>query len=299
MHPRVFVALPVFNRLNETRKFIECLRKQTYQEIQIVICDDGSTDGTNEYLNSISSKLNVHVIPGTGDLWWTGGINRCIKYILNICSDSDFVLTINNDVVLDADYIEQKIHRAAELPGTIIGSVCVYQENPEIIETSGLIMNYFTCSSHNIARQGELISDYNGYVKATHLPGKGVLIPATVYRKIGLYDEDNFPHYHADTDFVLSAHEAGIPVIVDFESIVYSDVNTKNMNVASNISLSGIVSTFDRRSGVNSFTAYRNFAIKHFGWRAVQFLIVNYVKIIFGLSKRYLRSKSFFKGKGL
>ena len=289
--PMVFVALPVFNRLEETKKFIGCIREQTYPNIQVVICDDGSTDGTGDYLRR--SAPEVIVIDGTGDLWWTGGINRCIEYILSVCAEEDLVITINNDVQLKPDYVTQKVERSESMHGAIIGSVCVYQDEPDRIETSGLMLNRITCTTRPLVPTNGSISAIHirGCVPATNLPAKGVLVPVEVYRKIGIYDFDNFPHYHADTDFTLRAVEQGIPVVVDFDSVVYSDVNRDNLISGDDITLSNIMKTFDKQSGVNNFLAYRAFARKHFGVRAWQYLLVNYSKIFLGLLRRYLMAK--------
>jgi len=287
----VYVVLPVFNRLEETKKFVSCMQRQSYPNYQVVICDDGSTDGTGEYLKSLGG--NIVVVDGTGDLWWAGGINRCIEYVLDHATDDDLVITINNDVDLEADYISQKVNRSFEHPGAVIGSLCVYQSNHDIIETSGLVMNYKTCISKSLVKHGARRSQMSlvGCAPVTHVPGKGVLIPVIVYKRLGLYDAERLPHYHADTDFTLRAHEHGIPVFVDFESIVYSEVNVGNMNQASEITLKGIFKTFDAKRGVNGYPAYRNFALNHFRRRWIQYLFVTYMKILLGLARRYFFTK--------
>lgn len=291
MYPSVFVVLPVFNRLEETKKFLCCMQRQSYSNFQVVICDDGSTDGTGEYLKSFGG--NIVVVEGTGDLWWAGGINRCIEYVLAHAADDALLITINNDVDLDEGYISQKVAHSFEYPDAIIGSLCVYQNDHDVIETSGFVMNFKTCSAKSIVPHGAKRSEtnYKGCVPVTHLPGKGVLVPLKVYRQIGIYDAEHLPHYHADTDFTLRAYERGIEVLVDFDSIVFSNVNLANMNSASNISLAGIARTFNSKCGVNGFPAYRNFAMNHFHGRWFQYLFVTYTKIFLGLARRYASSK--------
>ena len=291
MNPSVYVVLPVFNRLEETKKFVSCMQRQLYPNFQVVICDDGSTDGTGEYLKSLGG--NIVVVEGTGDLWWAGGINRCIEYVLDHATDDALVITINNDVELEADYISQKVNRSFEYSDAVIGSLCVYQSDHDIIETSGLVMNFTTCSAKSLVALGTKRSglDYSGCIPVTHLPGKGVLVPLKVYKQIGIYDAEQLPHYHADTDFTLRAYERGYAVLVDFDSIVYSDVNRGNLISGQDITLSSVLNTFEEKRGVNDFSAYRAFARKHFGQRAWQFLLVSYAKIFLGLSRRYFISK--------
>ena len=257
----------------------------------MIICDDGSTDGTREYLQL--NHPEVIVLQGTGNLWWTAGINKCVNYVLEHCQESDYVLTINNDVTLPGDYLQQKLERALEYPDAIIGSLCVYSDNEEIIETSGYIMDFKKCEGSRLTRPGEKRTEkHSGVWEVTHLPGKGVLIPVSVFKNIGLYDEANLPQYHADTDFILRAHKAGYKVLVDFESRVLSEVNVNNMVLPTyEITLKGIASTFIGPYSMNNFGVYNYFAKKHFPRRRAKFLVKIYAKTISGLLKRYVKWK--------
>lgn len=84
---KVFVVFPVHNGLESTRSFLESLSRQGLDGFETVICDDGSDDGTGEYLRH--DHPEVTVLEGTGNLWWTGGINMCIRHVLKKCSDDE------------------------------------------------------------------------------------------------------------------------------------------------------------------------------------------------------------------
>jgi len=55
----------------------------------------------------------------------------------------------------------------------------------------------------------------------THLPGRGLLIPKNVFCRIGLFNENDFPHYLADYDFTHRAFTAGFELFCNFDSILY------------------------------------------------------------------------------
>jgi len=285
----VHIVFPVHNRLESTKDFLTSLSKQSAQNYKLVICDDGSTDGTGEYLST--HHPDVTVIQGNGQLWWTAGINKCVHYVLENSCETDYILTLNNDVLLPDNYIEQKLQRSSEFPDAIIGTLCVYSDNKNIIETSGYIMGFEKCEGKRLTKPGEKRTEkHKGVVEVTHLPGKGVLIPVTVFKDIGLYDEVNLPQYHADTDLILRAHKAGYCVLVDFDSVIYSDVNANNMVLPTHaITLKGIVDTFRGPYSMNNFSIYNNFAKKHFPDRRVKYLLKTYFKTISGLTKRYLQ----------
>ncbi len=287
----VYVVFPVHNRIDSTRHFMKSLFQQTVSNYIMVICDDGSTDGTGEFLES--NYPDVKVIKGSGNLWWTAGINRCVEYVLSCCKDMDYILTLNNDALLPEDYIEQKLARASEYPNAIIGSCCVFSDNETLIETSGYVLDFDKCLVKQLTRPGEVVGEkHKGVEEVTYLPGKGVLFPVNTFRDVGLYDEAHLPQYHADTDLVLRAYEAGYKVLVDFDSIVYSEVNTNNMVLPEQeMTLRAMASTFVGRYSMNNFGIYNYYAKKHFPGRKFRFLFNIYYRTIGGLAKRYLKYK--------
>lgn len=55
-NPLVTVYIPTFNRVELLKRAVESVRQQTYQNLEIIIVDDCSTDGTHEYLEDISNQ---------------------------------------------------------------------------------------------------------------------------------------------------------------------------------------------------------------------------------------------------
>ena len=75
----VFVLIPVFNRLEHTKKVLKALRNQTLaKQLYIIVIDDGSTDGTREYLANQSDVTTLH---GDGNLWWGGAIQMGLNQL--------------------------------------------------------------------------------------------------------------------------------------------------------------------------------------------------------------------------
>lgn len=55
-NPLVTVYIPTFNRIALLKRAVESVRQQTYQNLEIIIVDDCSKDGTHEYLEEISKQ---------------------------------------------------------------------------------------------------------------------------------------------------------------------------------------------------------------------------------------------------
>ena len=77
---KVFCLIPTHNRLKKIKKIINKLQAQNYKNLQIVVLDDGSSDGTGQYLKTLPKK-KIKIIKGDGNLWWGGSINAGIKYV--------------------------------------------------------------------------------------------------------------------------------------------------------------------------------------------------------------------------
>lgn len=56
LNPLVTVYIPTFNRVELLKRAVESVRQQTYQNLEIIIVDDCSKDGTHEYLEDISKQ---------------------------------------------------------------------------------------------------------------------------------------------------------------------------------------------------------------------------------------------------
>ncbi|WP_160243650.1 glycosyltransferase [Acinetobacter indicus] len=55
-NPLVTVYIPTFNRVELLKRAVDSVRKQTYKNLEIIIVDDCSKDGTHEYLEEISKQ---------------------------------------------------------------------------------------------------------------------------------------------------------------------------------------------------------------------------------------------------
>lgn len=59
--PRVSVVIPTHNRVHLLPRALQSVRDQTFKDIEIIIVDDGSTDGTQEYVSALGDPLVRYV----------------------------------------------------------------------------------------------------------------------------------------------------------------------------------------------------------------------------------------------
>ena len=69
METTISIIVPVYNIIEYLPRCVESLRKQTYDKIEILLVDDGSTDGTAELCDKLAAE-DVRIredphLPGT------------------------------------------------------------------------------------------------------------------------------------------------------------------------------------------------------------------------------------------
>src|SRR5258708_4234594 len=115
--PRVAVVVPVYNNIRRTLRFLDSFTRVRHRYYQMIVVDDGSTDGTRMQL--AAHHPSVLVLTGTGDLWWSGATNLGVRFALD--NDFDYVLTINNDSIVAPDFLGRLLETAAAHPRSIVG----------------------------------------------------------------------------------------------------------------------------------------------------------------------------------
>lgn len=222
--PAVAVVVPVYGKLPLTLRFLESFAAVTYNSYKIVIVDDASPDGTGAHVARHFPEVTV--LSGDGDLWWSGGTNKGVRYALR--HGFRYVLTINNDAQVRPDFLDHLVETAEANPHSLVGSRIQFLDPPERVWSVGGYTNwgpgFFLNLCEHSATEADLLARRSGPVPVQVLTGCGALIPTGCYRDIGFYDERMCPQYHADSELTLRAARAGWRVLVDLRAVVYNDV---------------------------------------------------------------------------
>lgn len=228
----IHVVIPVHNRKEYTRGCLISLLQQDQKNFDICVIDDGSSDGTSEMIQEEFPEITL--LKGDGNLWWAGSMNKGIRHILEFCQPNDYILTLNDDVILSPDYISNLKKAANNYPDAIIGSVETTIDAPNIIKNGGTIIDWMTAKV-SIMNRGKNLDEFpRGYtIEVSEVTGRGSLFPSQVFREVGLYDENHIKQC-ADTELSIKANlKHGFPLRITYDAIVIShlgnksDVNTK------------------------------------------------------------------------
>lgn len=219
----VFIICGVFNSLRDTKQFLASIRKQDYLKIRTFIIDDGSTDGTSDYIQK--KYPEVTILKGDGNLWWTGSIYLGIEKVLKIAKKEDFILTINNDCIFSNNYIRSLVQSSLKFKRAIVGSLVIDKNDQNSIYDAGMKIDwkhgkFILLKPHFLSelKVGKLYQE-----NINILSTKGTIYPVEVFNKIGNFDKKHFPHYLSDYEFSYRAKINGFKLVLSYQAIVYND----------------------------------------------------------------------------
>ena len=247
----IYITIPVHNRKELLKECLISLEKQTNKNFKIIVTDDGSTDGTSEMLKDRFPE--VITIQGDGNLWWTGAINKAVEHAMLLSEENDYLLILNDDLIVPEDYIENFYKLAAKHKDTLIGSVVTDINQPDKIHSGGIKINWLTAKVRGINHDKSLSSFSKGYyTEVSYLTGRGVLIPRKVFKTLGLYNSDHYKQC-GDTELPCRAKKAGYKLIVSYDVAVFSHVKDEgHINHLRKFNIANLKKYyFDIRSNMN------------------------------------------------
>ncbi|CAN5419245.1 glycosyltransferase family 2 protein [soil metagenome] len=197
----VSVVIPNWNGKRFLTGVLDSLAKQTYKQVEVIVVDNGSRDGSVEFIRENYAFVRLALYEkNTG---FAVAVNRGIRE-----SNGEFIALINNDTVLEDDFISELVKGMHEHPecGSLGCKMLAYDDHTLL---DGVGDGY---------RRGGLPGRIGHREKDTGLFDQGRYIlgacgGAALYRRslfsdIGLFDDDYFA-YLEDVDIALRAQSAG------------------------------------------------------------------------------------------
>ncbi len=186
----VSIIIPTYNSSNYLAESINSCLKQTYKKIEIIICDDGSTDGTESlvktFLKKYPDKIQYFKLKHSG----AHAIPRNIGIR---ASKGEYIAFLDSDDVMKKNRIKEQVGLIKKL-----GEVSILCTNASTIdENSEKVGDYF----RNI-KEGRLT--LNILIKNNYIIQSTVLMKKSVISKIGYYFEEK-KGYHPDYEYWLRA----------------------------------------------------------------------------------------------
>lgn len=204
--PSVWIVTLNWNRVEETLACLETLMRLTYPNANLLVVDNGSTDGSPA---TIAARYpTVRQIVNPDNLGFARGFNIGLKHALD--AGADFVLVLNNDTLAAPDLVEPLLAAAQPAQVGIIAPVIFYASAPTQIWSAGAGRSRWTfdLTGHH-GRHTPLVTS----VEREFVSGCAMLIKRVVLEQVGFFDERFFMYYE-DSDYCLRVRQAGFSLWV-------------------------------------------------------------------------------------
>lgn len=219
MNKTVSVNILTYNGEGLIGKCLKSVLGQTYENLEILVIDNNSQDKTV----AIAKEFKVKVIENSKNLGFSAGHNLGIRE-----SRGEYVLCLNQDVVLDRDFIKYAVEAIEKNPASPagvgeIGSIQgkLYKKD-KILDATGLIM----LKNRRFINRGQGEEDKNQYQAGEIF---GVDGAAPLYRRTALentkinneYFDEDFFCYKEDVDLAWRMKLYGWKAVFEPRAIGY------------------------------------------------------------------------------
>jgi GT2 family glycosyltransferase len=279
--PKISIIIVNWNGLALLKECLQSLTTQSFQDFEIILVDNGSSDGSVEWIQR--NYPSVRLLCLESNVGFSAGNNAGVRVAYG-----EYIVLLNNDTEVERDWLNALYARISSDENiAACDSKVLFYDRPEKIWASGA--DYTIAGSVQSRWSGGIDSKDNQSAEDVFI----AIACAAIYRRavidrIGLFDEDYFAGYE-DVDWSFRAHLAGYRIINEPAAIVYHRVSATHIHNSS-------IFVYNSQKNV-SMTFIKNMPVKlilkYFPLQLIYNIgcLIYYAKI--GKLKAFLRAKGY------
>lgn len=178
---KISIITPTYNSVKTIRRTISSIIDQNYSELEYIVIDGGSTDGTLEIIKSYKNKINFKLI-SESDRGIFDAMNKGIKL-----ATGDIIGILNSDDFYDNNKVLQNIAEAFndQKIEAVYGDIIYFGDDVNKVS------RYWKAGKYKESKLN------NGWI----IPHPSLFLRKTVYDKCGIFNLDF--KIAADYEFIL------------------------------------------------------------------------------------------------
>lgn len=254
---KVSINLVTWNGKKYLPHCLDSIAKQTFRDFSLFILDNGSTDGTVEYLkNSLLPVTNCRLEFNEENIGFAAGHNQAIR-----ATEGDYVLMLNQDIILEPNFLEEIIKfldnkEVAAVTGKLLYWDFANNQKTDLIDSVGIKI----FKNHRAIELGAGEMDLEEWSAPREV--FGISGAAPVYRRSALsevaingeiFDEDFFS-YKEDLDLAYRLRLAGFKAWLIPTARGYHDRSARSVAKTD----SAVVKARKSKSSFVNYHSYKN-----------------------------------------
>lgn len=254
--PRVAILVLNWNGFNNTSECLESLMKISYSNFEIVMIDNGSSDGSinqiketlmrsaqpfsvleysreeaegggnrqNEIeFEKAEVKRRMKIIVNKENLGYSGGNNVGIRHVL-ATGKPKYILILNNDTIVDERFLTELVATAEKMPGLgFLGPKVLYHDfngKKNMISFAGGLIDMWTGEARHIGDREEDVGQYDVPRYVDYVEGSCIMTSCDAVRRIGVLDP-RFFMYWEESDWCIRGRTQGYKSIYVPGSVIW------------------------------------------------------------------------------
>lgn len=208
--PRVMIIVLNWNGLADTLECLESLAHLDYPAYEVVVVDNGSTDGSVEAIRVRFPRVTL--IETGENLGFAGGNNVGLRYALKL--GADYALLLNNDTVVAPDFLRLLVQTAEADPAAgIAGPTIYYYDQPRVIWSAGGAIDWQRGQTWMMDVNERDVGQFGQEPRQVDfVTGCALLVKRAVLERGGLLDERFFVYYE-ETEWCVRTRRAGFKIV--------------------------------------------------------------------------------------
>lgn len=280
--PLVYIVILNYKNVEDTIECVNSIEKIDYDNYKLVIVDNKSLDGSYELLKKMYH--NHIVIEADDNKGYAAGNNYGIKVALE--NNADYICVLNNDVVVEREFLKKIIFYAEKHNIEVIGSaICDYRDR-NLIQSTGALINLMLGRVKWINFNKNIEDVKAEIIECDFLVGACIMMKANVIKKIGLIPEIYFLCFE-EVEWCLKAKRIGAKIACIPSSRIYHKWS------ASINKVSGLSKFYMSRN--NILCVRRNGSLLNVATASI-FFVLRYVVCLVRRKNDYAALMPFLKG---
>lgn len=323
MEPEVSIILLNWNSAADTIECLESLNDITYENYNIIIVDNDSEPESLDTLRKYSrgeiqtspkfgeytrsnkpldiieiseeeaqtgfrveemSDSDFVLIENSENYGFPGGCNIGMKYAME--AGSEYILLLNNDTVVDSDFLSELVNVAEDNDKVgIVGSKILDYEEPDTLQSVGGDIQWWLGGTPKVYGRGEKdFGQYDEIAERDFVWGTSILIGKEVIETIS-YMDTYFFFGIEEYDYCTTAKENGFKIYYTPASKIWHKKGASSDNLPD---YPEILEYYKKQAGPFQIKFYYRLAQKHQPW-GLHF-------VIFGLRLSYMAYRGIVRG---
>ena len=219
--PLVSIVIPTHNRKTMLLRLLKSIFSSTYKNLEIIIVDDASHDGTSEFIRSKYSKnTKLKIIRNRSNLFAAGSRNVGFKKCRG-----EYIFFIDDDNVVDKNLISRLVKEFLKDP-TIgeLGPVNYSFLNKKKILWARTRRNMFT-SKTNQSRDLKSFEKLKNW-ETDDVPN-AYIVKKSVVKKFNIFFRKEYGIMYEESDYAYRIRKAGYQIRVVRDAKIYHDIENR------------------------------------------------------------------------